>query len=135
MANRCSTSSYSPTSASPPDFMRHFKLVVDVCAELLLPRTTLAQPVGGDVFAVQHQACLPVAGSSEWDSILSEFPGVSQPFSVATSPAHGVEHTIETSGRPTMAKFCHLDLVHLAAAKAEFQKMLNAGIVRWSASC
>jgi hypothetical protein len=79
------------------DFLRHYKLMVDVCAEQLLPRTALAQTVGGDVFAVQQQACLPEAGSSEWDSILAEYPGVSQPFSVATNPAHGVEHTIKTS--------------------------------------
>jgi predicted aspartyl protease len=59
------------------DFLRHYKLVVDVCAEQLLPRTALAQPVGGDIFAVQQQACLPAAGSSEWDSILAEFSGVS----------------------------------------------------------
>jgi hypothetical protein len=117
------------------DFMRHYKLVVDVCAEQLLPRTALAQPVGGDVFAVQQQACLPAVGKSEWDSILAEFPSISQPFSVATNPAHGVEHTIETSGHPTMAKFCRLDPVRLAAAKAEFQKMLDAGVVRQSASC
>jgi hypothetical protein len=115
--------------------MRHFKLVVEVCAEQLLPRSALAQPVGGDVFAVQQQACSPVADSSELDSILAEFPGISQPFTVASSPAHGVEHTIETSGRPTTAKFCRLDPVRLAAAKGEFQKILDAGIVRRSDSC
>jgi hypothetical protein len=59
---------------------------------------------------------------------------VSQPFSVQTKPSHGVEHVIETAGRPTMAIFCRLDPTRLAAAKAEFQKMLEAGIIRQSAS-
>jgi hypothetical protein len=84
---------------------------------------------------VQQQACKPAAGISEWDNILAEYPGVSQPFSVATKPAHGMEHVIEMSGRPTTAKFCRLDPVRLAAAKQEFQKMLDAGVVRRSSSC
>jgi hypothetical protein len=87
------------------DFLRHYELVVDVCAEQLLPRTALAQPVGGDIFAMQQQACMQAAGISEWDSILAEYPGVCQPFSVATKLAHGVEHVIETSGQPATAKF------------------------------
>jgi hypothetical protein len=77
------------------DFLRHYQLVVDICAEQLLPWTALAQPVGSNVFAVQQQACSPAAGPaagpSEWEQILAEFPGVSQPFSVATNPAHGVD--------------------------------------------
>jgi hypothetical protein len=117
------------------DFLRHYKLVVDVYAEQLLPRTALAQPVSGDVFAMQQQACKPAEEISEWDSILAEYPGVSQPFSVATKPAHGVEHVIETSGQPTTAKFCRLDPVRLAAAKQEFQRMLDAGVVCRSSSC
>jgi Reverse transcriptase (RNA-dependent DNA polymerase) len=50
------------------------------------------------------------------------------------SPAHGVEHHIETTGRPATAKFRRLDATKLAAAKAEFHKMLAAGIVRRSSS-
>jgi Reverse transcriptase (RNA-dependent DNA polymerase) len=54
--------------------------------------------------------------------------------SPSPSPAHGVEHNIETAGRPTTAKFRRLDPVRLAAAKAEFDKMLAAGVVRRSSS-
>jgi hypothetical protein len=45
------------------DFLRHFNLIVDVNREKLLPRTTLAQPVGGDVFAVSQQALQPAAAA------------------------------------------------------------------------
>jgi RNase H-like domain found in reverse transcriptase/Reverse transcriptase (RNA-dependent DNA polymerase) len=117
------------------DFLRHFELVVDVAREQLLPRAALASPVGGDVFAVAGQAVTPAAGTSEWASLLAEFPSVSQPFTVRSNPAHGVEHMIETVGRPATAKFCRLDPQRLAAAKAEFQKMLDAGVVRRSNSC
>jgi Reverse transcriptase (RNA-dependent DNA polymerase) len=109
--------------------------VVDVCADRLLPRSALAQPFGGDVFAVQQQAAAPAREADKWQAILDEFPGVSQPFSVATTPSHGVEHVIETTGRPTTVKFRRLDPVRLAEAKQEFQKMLEAGVVRRSSSC
>jgi hypothetical protein len=117
------------------DFLRHFKLVVDVYVEQLLTLTALAQTFGGNIFTVQLQACLLAAGGLEWESILADFPSISQPFSVATNPAHGVEHATEASVCSTKAKFCRLDLVHLAAAKLEFQKLLDAGIVPRSASC
>jgi RNase H-like domain found in reverse transcriptase/Reverse transcriptase (RNA-dependent DNA polymerase) len=97
----------------------------------------LAVPDGGDVFAVAQQAVSPAAPTlpaDSWTAIFEEFPSVSQPFSVQTKPSHGVEHIIETAGRPTTAKFRGLDPTRLAAAKAEFQKMLEAGIIRRSAS-
>jgi hypothetical protein len=76
----------------------------------------------------------PAAAVSEWDQLLAEFPAVSQPFTVASSPAHGVEHNIETAGHPTTTKFWRLDPVRLAAAKAKFDKMLAAGVIRRSSS-
>jgi hypothetical protein len=46
-------------------------------------------------------------------------------------PTHSVRHSIKTAGCPIAAKFSRLDPIHLAAAKAEFKQMLDAGIVRW----
>jgi hypothetical protein len=76
------------------DFLRHFELVVDVGKEPLLTRAVLVLPVGSDVFAVTGQAGMPAAYSAEWTLLLAEFPGVSQPFTVCSSPAHGVKHSI-----------------------------------------
>jgi hypothetical protein len=101
--------------------------VVDVCQERLLPRDALAVPVSCDVFAVAQQEVSPGAPTppaDSWTAIFEEFPSVSQPFSVQTKPSHGVEHIIETAGRPTTVKFHRLDPTRLPAAKAEFQKML-----------
>jgi hypothetical protein len=66
--------------------------------------------------------------------MLAEFPAVAQPFSVAAEPKHGVRHQIITNGRPATAKFRRLDPSRLAAAKSEFQKMLQAGVIRRSSS-
>ena len=46
-------------------------------------------------------------------------------------PEHNVEHVIETEGQPLYARYSHLDQVKLAQAKAEFQKLESAGIIRW----
>jgi hypothetical protein len=67
-------------------------------------------------------------------TILNEFPGVIWQFEVGGTPKHGVEHHIVTTGKPATAKFHRLDPARLAAAKAEFQKMLAAGVVRRSSS-
>jgi hypothetical protein len=43
------------------------------------------------------------AEPSEWQNILAEFLQVSQPFTVASTPRHGVEHQVITTGRPAIA--------------------------------
>jgi hypothetical protein len=116
------------------DFLLQFQLVVDVCAEQLLPRPALAQPLAGDVFAVAQQAVQPAAATTGWSEVLAAFPAVTQPITVASSPSHGVKHLIETTGRPTTALLRRLDPVRLAATKQEFQKMLAAGVIRRSSS-
>jgi hypothetical protein len=117
------------------DFLRHHQLVVHVFSEQLLPRAVLAAPVAGDVFAVADSKAAPASQPSEWTDLLSQFPRVTKPFEVRYSPAHGVEHSIETVGRPATAKFRRLDPVRLAAAKEEFQRMLDAGVIPCSQSC
>jgi hypothetical protein len=109
------------------DFLRSFQLVVDVVGAQLLPRTAAARTAATpSVNSVQQPA------STEWSAIVEEFPGVVQPFTVGTVPSHGMEHHIVTTGLP--AKFRQLDPEQLAAAKAEFQQMLQAGVVRRASS-
>jgi hypothetical protein len=52
----------------------------------------------------------------------------------AAAPSHGVQHIIQTTGQPATAKFRWLDPARLAAAKREFQTMLDKGIIRRSSS-
>ena len=77
----------------------------------------------------------PPAAPDQWSSLLQQFPGVVQPFTVSSQPTHGVQHHLVTSGPPVTAKFRRLDPTRLAAAKAEFDDMLKAGVVRRSSSC
>jgi hypothetical protein len=62
--------------------------VVDVCAEQLLPRAAPVVPVGGDVLAIAGKAVAPL---SEYTTLFAEIPSVSQPITVRSSPADGIE--------------------------------------------
>jgi hypothetical protein len=109
------------------DFLRNHQRLVDGVGAQLLPRNAA---VAGGVAANAINAVPDI-----WSSILAEFPAVSRPLTVYPPPLHGVEHHIVTEGRPVKSKFCHLDPAKLAAAKAEFQKMLDSGVIRRSDSC
>ncbi len=81
------------------------------------------------------------ANSGDWLAALQrQFPQVffqDAATSAATSaatPPHGVRHIIQTTSQPATAKFRRLDPARLAAAKREFQSMLDEGIIRRSSS-
>jgi hypothetical protein len=108
------------------DFLRHFCLLVDSSGNPLLR----SHPASGHMAAVGSASATPDSGARDlWQTLLQEFPGLSAEMSTSTRPAHGVLHHIETTGWPVMAKFRRLCPKRLAAAKAEFGRMLKAGII------
>jgi hypothetical protein len=62
------------------------------------------------------------------------FPEVFNMSQVLPATKHEVEHHLVTFGPPITSKFRRLDVEKLAAAKKEFDKMENEGIVRRSTS-
>jgi hypothetical protein len=66
--------------------------------------------------------------------LLAQFPDVLNAQGALPPIKHEVEHVIETSGRPVAAKFRRLDAAKLAAAKQEFLKMEQEGLIRRSNS-
>ena len=65
---------------------------------------------------------------------MAEFPEIVG-LGFAPGPAkHDVRHHVETKGPPISTPARHLDPQKYAAAKAEFERMEKAGIVRWSNS-
>jgi hypothetical protein len=77
------------------------------------------------------------AASGDWLAGLQrQFPQVffQDAATSAAAPSHGVQHIIQTTGQPATAKFRRLDPACLAAAKREFQTMLEEGIIRRSSS-
>ena len=69
------------------------------------------------------------------DRLLDEFPSVlDASYDNQTPPAHGICHTVPTTGAPVFAKARRLVGDKLEAARNEFQKMLDMGIIRESRS-
>ena len=119
------------------DFLAFFKLLVDPARRLVLDAATLkplvrpARPLGrsGLVAALSET-------SDDVRNLLAGFPEILADSSgmPPSRPVEGVQHTIETEGRPVFSHARRLDQVKLRQAEAEFRKLEAAGIVRRSNS-
>ena len=67
-------------------------------------------------------------------ALLAKFADVLNAEGRLPPSTHGVVHHIETTGRPVTSKFRRLDSIKLAAAKEEFRRLEQEGIVRRSDS-
>jgi hypothetical protein len=114
------------------DFLRHFKLLVDAAGKRLLLQQPEHQAISCNVLTAAPPGA--AARDNPWQAWLQEFLELAGEMSTDKEPSHGVQHSIETVGRPITTKFCRLDPERLAAAKAEFNSMLKAGIIRCSSS-
>lgn len=67
-------------------------------------------------------------------ALLADFPQITRPYSAAQAPKHTVAHHLTTEGSPVHARARRLPPDKLKTAQAEFQHMLDIGIVRPSSS-
>jgi hypothetical protein len=96
-----------------------------------------ASPSSPSPPSVATGAASPPLAAGNWLAAMRlQFPKVFFQDAAASSmvPPHGVRHVIRTVGQPATAKFRRLDPTRLAAAKQEFQSMLDEGIIRRSSS-
>jgi hypothetical protein len=76
-----------------------------------------------------------VAGAEHVPAMLhARYAAVFNAAAGMPAETHGVEHHLVTAGPPIASKFRRLDGVKLAAAKAEFEKMEQEGVIRRSTS-
>jgi cleavage and polyadenylation specificity factor subunit 1 len=125
------------------DFFSKHHLLVDTATNRVLSAETLL-PIGGSIEPgsgsdsgsnkksrlVAHLSMI----SPPVRNLLSEFPGVVGDGTTTPKPLHGVEHTIETKGRPLFAKSRRLDPDKLRIAEKEFRALEKMCIVRRSNS-
>src|SRR6201990_3294413 len=122
------------------DFLSHFGLIVDLRHKRLLDNCTSLSTQGG-LFSTQHFNISSVAPSSspltssEFASILlQDFPSLLTPCSADNPIKHNVQHHSETSRSPVFARPRRLAPERLKVARAEFDHMLELGIIRPSKS-
>lgn len=126
-------------------FFSHHKLVIDLGGRCLLRLSQDGSPFLSPLSPITASPASPtvpvgVQGLHQprhhrIDRLLDEFPAVlDSTYDNTTPPAHGISHTVPTTGAPVFAKARRLSGDKLEAARNEFQKMLDMGIIRQSCS-
>ena len=80
-----------------------------------------------------HVACK--SHSPVFGDLLRQYPQLLQPSQKPLTTSHTVQHHITTTGQPAFARPRRLPPDKLRVAKAEFEHLLQLGIVRPSDSC
>ena len=118
-ANKNSTQWLAPLQSSPS------LLTMEALSSHLLPTVeALEQPL---VTAATARTSSKL--SKEESNLLQEFADVLNAEGRLPPSTHGVEHHIMTVSQPVTAKFCRLDNTKLAAAKEEFHRLEQEGII------
>ena len=119
------------------DFLQHHSLIVDIRHQRLLDTTTNITVQGitsSSSQASPSPSLLPRSPASSFEAVLSEFPAVTQPNTMAHTVKHNVTHHIKTTGPPVSARTRRLAPERLHIARQEFDHMLELGIIRPSSS-
>ncbi|BHF61207.1 hypothetical protein SprV_0100418000 [Sparganum proliferum] len=117
------------------DFLTEFDLLVDCRRSCLLDRTTGLSVHGLTPFNDSCNLCVLDTGiACPYRDLLLQHPNIIKPQFRSGEIQHDVVHHIRTSGPPVFARPRRLAPSRLQAAKAEFEHMLQLGIVRPSES-
>lgn len=124
-----------PQSIIGIDFLRHFNLMVDPVGHKLVDRLTTLETIGTPT---SEPSISPVLmrppNTNRYSGILADFPKLSQPSVVLPQATTDIVHHIVTRGPPVHCRPRRLAPEKLKIARAEFQHMLDLGIVRPSSS-
>lgn len=118
------------------DFLGHFQLMVDVQGSRLVDNVTHLRISGitTDTASPSPLVYRPQP-DSPYTALLHEFPTLVHPPPPDQPVKHTVTHHITTTGPPVAARPRRLPPERLRIARAEFNRMLQLGIIRQSSSC
>ncbi|XP_052890336.1 uncharacterized protein K02A2.6-like [Anopheles moucheti] len=115
------------------DFLSHYHLVVDLHKRCLVDAlTNLTVPGLPD--ATRQPTVKVCDATSPVADLLSKFPGITATNTPGTTMQSEVTHRIETTGPPTFARSRRLPPDKYAAARAEFESLMQLGVCRPSSS-
>ncbi|UYV65712.1 hypothetical protein LAZ67_3005199 [Cordylochernes scorpioides] len=116
------------------DFLNNFGLIIDIKNKRLIDGITNLS-IRGVIQSISDMGNISTLNSSsKVSAILTKYPNLCRPPSNFVEAKHSVKHYIPTRGQPIHSKARRLDSQRLTFAKAEFQYMLNNGIIRPSNS-
>lgn len=122
------------TSILGADFLRHYKLLVDLHRRKLVDKVTELS-----IDAMEADASCEtiqiISNEQEYHNILKQYPDVLRPImNLGATAKHDVVHHIETTGPPLSARPRPLPPDKLKVVKAEFERMMEMGICKPSKS-
>ena len=123
-----------PTPIIGADFLCQFNLLVDVKNQKLIDSTTSLAVQGVTSNKLSVSPMFVNAASSQFDDLLRQYPNISRPVYTDTNVKHNVTHHIETHGPHGSARPRRMAPDRLPIAKAEFEHMLDLGIIQPSRS-
>ena len=117
------------------DFLHHFGLLVDVRNLKLIDSTTNLS-VSGILSSTPSISPTFVKADDQtpYKHLLTQFPDITRPVYNDAAVKHSVTHHIETRGPPVSARPRRLATDRYSIAKAEFDHMLELGIIQPSSS-
>lgn len=117
------------------DFLANFSLLVDVKHRKLIDSETSlwVRGIGSSVVALSLTFVIPDQ-STKFGSLLRQYPNLTKPSYHASEVKHNVTHHITTRGPPVSARPRRLAPDRFKIARAEFEHMLQLGIIRPSKS-
>ncbi|UYV71992.1 hypothetical protein LAZ67_9001493, partial [Cordylochernes scorpioides] len=116
------------------DFLNNFGLIIDIKIKRLIDGITNLS-IRGVIQSISDMGNISTLNSStKVSASLTKYPNLCRPPSDFVEAKHSVKHYIPTRGQPIHSKARRLDSQRLTLAKAEFQYMLNNGIIRPSNS-
>lgn len=116
------------------DFIKHYKLLIDLANNKLIDETTLITTIGS-VIRTKVIAIKAYDSNKEFDRILEGFPEIVNPNLKVPSKKPKTYHFIETKGQPTFTRPRRLAPDRLLAAQAEFRIKSQQGLCTPSKSC
>ena len=122
-----------PTPFQEPIFVHEFNLFPHLRASRLVDHTThLSVHCLQKTSVLRRISTVPHSIPDRFSSILRRFPNLTNPFSASTSPEHQVVNYIRTKGPTCHSRPRRLPLEKRKAAIAEFEHMVQLGIIRRS---
>jgi hypothetical protein len=116
------------------DFLHKFNLLLDIKNKRILNNTTNLGYACKPISNILYNSISLVADQSKFSHILQRFPKLTLPHIDHLHTKHNVMHHIQTTGPPVFAKPRRLAPDRLKIARAEFEHMLQLGIIRPSNS-
>lgn len=116
------------------DFIKHFKLLVDLDKRRLIDNTTQLKTRGLVVKHIYDHSIKTIDEHHPFYDVIQKYPDITRPVSFKDTPKHSVVHHIETSGPPVHSRPRPLPPDRYAKVKEEFRIMQEMGICRPSNS-